>query len=328
MSNATVKSGKKLAAQKLFKSYEFSLFCALVLIFVVSALSHKYFLTVTNIMNIGLAAAVSGTMAAGLTMYMLIGALDMSQYPIAALSCTIMGICNIKWGLNVWVSLAICLVIATILGAINGTLLLAKIPPVIVTLGTMNVYRGLAYACTNARNIILYDTVFKTLGQHRIGGILPVPFLIMLLTFGLFWFILNKTKFGRQVYATGANPRAAHLAGIPVQKIRFIATTVAGTFAGLAGILAAGQAMAVLPATGVGSEVEISTACMVGGLSMGGGKGKIIGCFLGLMILMVINNILVLHSVPSYWQQVVRGAVLVIAVAIDTVRGGGFNDRS
>ena len=127
MSNATVKTGKKLAAQKIFKSYEFSLFCALILIFIVSALSHKYFLTVTNVMNIGLAAAVSGTMAAGLTMYMLIGALDMSQYPIAALSTIIMGVANMKWGLNVWASLAICLVIATILGAINGTLLLAAL---------------------------------------------------------------------------------------------------------------------------------------------------------------------------------------------------------
>ena len=164
--------------------------------------------------------------------------------------------------------------------------------------------------------------------KEGMGNFQSVMYVSILLTFGLFWFILNKTKFGRQVYATGANPRAAHLAGIPVQRIRFIATTIAGTFAGLAGILAAGQAMAVLPATGVGSEVEISTACMVGGLSMGGGKGKIIGCFLGLMILMVINNVLVLHSVPSYWQQVVRGAVLIIAVAIDTVRGGGFNDRS
>ena len=327
MSNATVKKGKNLAAQKIFKSYEFSLLIALVLIIAVSALSHKYFLTMTNIMNIGLTAAVSGTMAAGLTMYMLIGALDVSQYPIAALSTVIMGICNVKLGINVWLSLLICLAIGSILGAINGSLLLAKIPPVIVTLGTMNVYRGLAYACTNTRNIILYDNVFKVLGQYRIGGIVPVPFLIMLLTFALFWFVLNKTKFGRQVYATGANPRAAHLAGIPVQKIRFIATTVAGTFAGLAGILSAGQAMAVLPATGVGSEIDISTACMVGGLSMGGGKGKIVGCFLGLMILMVINNVLILHSVPSYWQQVVRGAVLVIAVAIDAVRGGGFNDR-
>ena len=182
MSNTTVKSGKKLAAQKLLKSYEFSLFVALIVVFVISALSHKYFLTMTNIMNIGLAAAVSGTMAAGLTMYMLIGALDMSQYPIAALSTVIMGICNMNWGMNVWVSLAICLVVASLLGAINGSLLLAKIPPVIVTLGTMNVYRGLAYACTNARNIILYDPVYKALGQFRIGGILPVPFLIMLIT--------------------------------------------------------------------------------------------------------------------------------------------------
>ena len=329
MSNTITKNSAKSKLQKVVASYNFSLIIALAVIVIIASISSPYFLTVNNIMNIGLTAAVSGTMAAGLTIYMLMGALELSQYSIAALSATCMGIFNVYWGLPAGLSLLMCLVVALLCGCINATLLTAgKSPPIIVTLGTMNVFRSTAYALTNARNIVLNAQLFRTIGQVRIFGVMPVPFLVMLVVFVICGFVLTYTKFGRQVYATGSNPRAAHLAGIHVNRIRFISMVIASLGAGVAGVLASSQVMTAMPAVGVGSEVEITTAVLVGGLSLGGGRGKISGVFLGLMILMVINNALTLNSVSSYYQQIVRGAVLLLAVMVDTIRGGGFNDRA
>lgn len=329
MSNTTAaKNSVKASLTKLTKSYNFSLIIALAVICIVATISSPYFLTVNNIMNIGLTASVSGTMAAGLTIYMLMGALELSQYSIAALSATCIGIFNVNLGIPAVPAILMGLLVAVLCGCINATLLtFGKIPPIIVTLGTMNIFRGIAYALTNARNIVLSDPVFRTIGQQRLFGIIPIPFLVMVVVFLICGFLLSKTKFGRQVYATGANPRAAYLAGIPVQRIRFISMIMASLGAGIAGLLSASQVMTAMPALGNGSEVEITTAVLVGGLSLGGGRGKISGVFLGLFILMTINNALTLHSIPSFYQQMVRGAVLLLAVMIDTFRGGGFNDR-
>ncbi len=329
MSKSTVaKKGFKASISNFTRSYNFSLIIALAAIVIIATISSPYFLTVNNIMNIGLTAAVSGTMAAGLTVYMLMGALELSQYSIAALSATCIGIFNVNMGIPAPVAIVMGLLIALACGCVNATLLtVGKIPPIIVTLGTMNVFRGIAYALTNARNVVLKDDLFRFIGQRRLFGVLPVPFLVMIIVFLICGFLLSKTKFGRQVYATGANPRAAHLSGIPVQRIRFISMLMASLGAGIAGILSASQIMTAMPALGNGSEVEITTAVLVGGLSLGGGRGKISGVFLGLFILMTINNALTLHSVPSYYQQMIRGAVLLAAVMIDTIRGGGFNDR-
>lgn len=314
------------------KSYEFSLLLALILICLIMSALSPYFFTLSNFMNIGMTSAVSGTMAAGLTVYMLMGALELSQYAVSALCSTMMGIMCVYWGWPAWLSIVGALVVGLLCGLINASLLtFGRIPPIIVTLGTMNVFRGIAYMLTNAKNIVLMTApdanVFKFIGQTRIFGFLPVPLLIMLLTFAVCAFALKQTKYGRSVYAVGANPRAAHLSGINVRRIRFIGMLFASISSALGGIISASIVMTSMPASGVGSEIDITTSVLIGGLALGGGRGSIMGVFLGMLILMTINNGMTLLSISSYYQMAVRGAVLLLAVMVDTLRGGGFKDK-
>lgn len=311
------------------RSYEFSLLIALAIIFIIMSSLSPYFFTLSNFMNIGLTSAVSGTMAAGLTVYMLMGALELSQYAVSALSATMMGIMCANWGWPAWLSIIGALAVALLCGLINASLLtFGRIPPIIVTLGTMNVFRGIAYMLTNAKNIVLMTVsdagLFRFIGQTRLFGFFPVPLLIMLLMFLLCGFVLSRTRFGREVYAVGANPRAAHLCGINVRKTRFIGMLFASISAGVAGVLSSSIVMTSMPATGVGSEIDITTSVLIGGLGLGGGRGSILGVFLGMFILMTINNGMTLLSISSYYQMAVRGAVLLLAVLVDTIRGGGF----
>lgn len=310
--------------RRFVRSYNFSLLVALIVLCAVMSCLSPYFLTMTNIMNIGLAASVSGTMAAGLTIYMLMGALELSQYATSALCGTFLGVLLTTFGCNIWVAMLLALVLSLVCGTINAVLLtVGRIPPIIVTLGTMNVYRACAYILTGAKNLTLNDDVLRFIGQGRVLGI-PTSVIVLIVAFLLAAFVLKYTTFGRQVYAVGANPRAAHLSGINVNRTRFIGMLCAAFSSGVAGILAAGQNMASIPSSGVGSEIDITTSVLVGGLGLTGGKGSIVGVFLGMTILMVINNGMTLLSVQSYYQQLVRGIVLLLAVLIDSIRGGGF----
>ncbi len=325
-----VEAVKTNGLRKFIKSYEFSLLVAWIIIILIASFASPQFFKIKNFMNIGLASAVSGTMAAGLTVYMMMGALELSQYSISALSATMMGIMASYWGLPAPVALIGAILTSLLCGVVNAVLLVfGKIPPIIVTLGTMNVFRGIAYMLTRAQNIVLMTLpdaqVYKTIGQGKVFGIIPVPMIIMLLMFVICGFILTRTRYGRHVYATGANPRAAHLCGINVDRARFIGELFAAVSSGIAGILSACIMMTAMPAQGVGSEVEITTSALIGGLALGGGRGKITGVFFGMMILMTINNAMTLMSIASYYQMAVRGAVLLLAVMVDTIRGGGFS---
>ncbi|MGP1418771.1 MAG: ABC transporter permease, partial [Sphaerochaetaceae bacterium] len=215
------KHKKKFLLGPLTRSYEFSLLLALVLVFIIMSFLSPYFMTLKNFMNIGLTSAVAGTMAAGLTVYMLMGALELSQYAVSALSSTVMGIMCIYWGLPAWLCIIGALLTGFVCGLINASLLtFGKIPPIIVTLGTMNLFRGIAYTLTNAKNIILMSSpdagVFMFIGQTRLFGVIPIPMIVMILMYVICYFILKYTRYGREVYAVGANPRAAHLCGINV----------------------------------------------------------------------------------------------------------------
>ena len=220
-----------------FRSYTFSLLIALIVLCIVMSILSPYFFTVKNIMNIGLATSVSGTMVAGLTVYMLMGSLELSQYATAALSQVIMGVLMVKFGLPVWAAILCALITSLLCGVTNATLLTkAKIPPIIVTLGTMSIFRALAYTITDARNIPLQSPTLRFIGQGRILGI-PTSMWVMLIAFLVAGFILNYTAYGRKVYAVGANPRAAHLSGINVNRTRFIGMLIASFSAGIAGVL-------------------------------------------------------------------------------------------
>lgn len=309
-----------------FKSYNFSLLIALIVICAIMSILSPYFLSVKNFLNIGLAASVSGTMAAGLTIYMLMGALELSQYSTSALCGTFMGVLLARHNWNIWLAILAALVMSIACGSLNGVLLtIGRIPPIIVTLGTMSIYRACAYALTDARTVALESDTLRFIGQGKVFGIIPFSVIVLVAAFLVATFVLKYTQFGREIYAVGANPRAARLSGINVDRTRFLGIVCAAFASGIAGILAAGQNMSAIPASGVTSSMDITTSVLVGGLGLKGGRGSTLGVFLGMMILMVINNGMTLLSISSYYQELVRGIVLLLAVLIDTIRGGGFS---
>lgn len=320
-----VRSGSK--AKKWFfsfvKDYNFSLCIALILICGVLTVLSPYFFSSKNFINLGLAAAVVGIMAAGLTVSMLMGAFDLSQYSTATLSAVIMAK-MLDTGLPMFVLVIIGLLVGVACGLLNGTLVTVfKISPIIATLGTMNIYRAICYILTSSKILAINNEFYNFIGRGFFLGI-PMSLWIMLVVYGVIAFILKCTTLGRKVYAVGANPNASYLAGINIKRVRIAGLVISALTASIAGIVSAAQVSSAIPGSGVGQEMDIVTAVLIGGLSLAGGKGKLSGTFIGLLIITVINNGLTLLSVQSYYQLLVRGIVLVLAVLIDSVRGGGY----
>jgi ribose/xylose/arabinose/galactoside ABC-type transport system permease subunit len=306
------------------KGYNFSLVLATVVITIVLSILSPYFFSFKNFVNLGLSAAVVGTMAAGMTVAMLMGAMDMSQYSIAALSAVVMTTLLINTHLPIAVIFVIGILVGVVCGLVNGALVTVfKIAPIIATLGTMNIFRSICYILTSSRILGIDNPFFFFIGRGFFLGI-PMSLWIMAFVYLVVAFILKATPFGRMVFAVGANPNASHLAGIDVKSVRLGGLLISAVTSSIAGIVSAAQVSSAIPMAGVGAEMDIVTAVLIGGLSLSGGKGKISGTLLGLIIIVIINNGLTLLSVQSYYQMLVRGVVLVLAVLIDSMRGGGY----
>lgn len=301
----------------------FSLTIAIITVSAFLSFQSKFFFSVKNFLNIGLAGSVTGIMAAGLTLSMIMGAFDLSQYSVATLS-SVIAITAFLSGVPVWVCLLIALATGMLCGTFNGIMVTVfKINPIITTLGTQMVFRSLCYIITGSKIMNFSHPALNFLGRGYLLGV-PMSVWILLFIYTILSFIVKYTSFGREIYAVGANSNASFLAGINIRKIRIGGLIVSSTCASIAGLLAACQVGASIPANGVGAEMEVTTAVLLGGLSLGGGKGKLSGTFLGLILIIIINNGLTLLSIQSYYQMLVRGGVLVLAVLIDSVRGGGY----
>lgn len=301
----------------------FSLIVAIFLVSTVISFQSPYFLTIKNMLNMGLAGSVTGIMAAGLTISMIMGAFDLSQYAVATLSSIICAT-MMRAGIPISVCLIAAVAAGVLCGAFNGLMVTVfKINPIISTLGTQMIFRALCYIITSSKSLETNHPVMNFLGRGYVLGI-PVSLLLLILIYLVLAFIVKYTSFGRSVYAVGANATASYLAGINISRVRIGGLIVSSTCAALAGILAAAQVGVAIPSNGVGTEMEITTAVLLGGLSLAGGKGKLSGTFLGLILLTIINNGLTLLSVQSYYSMLVRGLVLVLAVLIDSLRGGGY----
>lgn len=305
------------------KDMNFSLSIAIVIVGLCLTFMSPYFLSVRNFMNMGLAAAVTGVMAAGLTISMVMGAFDLSQYSVATLAAVVSSVCILS-GMPAGVGLIVALATGIACGVVNGLLVTVfKINPIITTLGTQMIFRALCYIITSSKILTISNDTISFIGTGYILGI-PTSVWILVVIYLILAFIVKYTSFGRSVYAVGANSNASYLAGINIRRTRIGGLVVSSTCAAIAGVLSAAQVGAAIPANGVGAEMEITTAVLLGGLSLAGGKGKLSGTFLGLILLAMINNGLTLLSVQSYYQMLVRGIVLVLAVLIDSVRGGGY----
>ena len=205
-------------------------------------------------------------------------------------------------------------------GLVNGLLVTRlRINPLITTLATFSIVRGLAFVLTNAQMNQLTDPGYVWIGRGDVAGV-PVPFILMLVLYALFIFILRYTPFGRDIYAIGGNAMASRLAGVPVRRYLLSVFVISSLLAGVGGMVQSAQLAAGTPQLATGLEFTVIAAVVLGGTSMAGGKGTLIGSLIGVFILRTLDNGLILVNVSSYFQQVARGAVLILAVAFDQIR--------
>lgn len=294
---------------------------ALVILFVGLCIASPEFRTVNNVLSLLRQASINGLIAFGMTLVILTGGIDLSVGSTLALS-TALCAGMIVGGLPVAIAMLLALVIGTAFGTVNGIMVAkGRLQPFIATLITMTVYRGVTYIYTNGQPISnLGNSGFlKFIGKGSVLGI-PFPVIILLVAFLIVYFILHKTAFGRSIYATGSNETCAKLAGISVDKTKIIVYAISGLMSALAGMILLSRLSSAQPTLGSGYELDAIAAVALGGTSMAGGRGKIIGTLIGVLIIAILNNGLNILGVSSYYQDVVKGIVILIAVLSDRNR--------
>jgi ribose transport system permease protein len=296
---------------------------ALIVELIVFSILSPHFLTTENLLNVSLQVSITAIIAAGMTFVILTGGIDLSVGSLLALA-GILTTDAMKLPFPIQVSFPLALLVGLFVGALSGGLAGAlitrfNITPFIVTLSLMTVWRGVAFVYTEGRPIWELPDAFAVLGSGRMLGI-PIPSIIMIVVFIVSHIVLTKTRFGRHVYAVGGNKEAARLAGIRTDKVLVQVYMVCGLLSALSGILLASRMNSGQPNTGVGYELDVIAAVVAGGTSLFGGRGSIIGTFIGAMLIAVLRNGLNLLNVGSYVQQVIVGVVILLAVMTERWR--------
>lgn len=269
-----------------------------------------------NLINILRQVSIVGIAAVGGTLVMLTGGIDLSAGAVIGMSGMLLArLLKVYPDHTVPVCMLVLLICA-IIGFINAFFINEfKIPPLITTLGAMTALRGGVYLAAE-RGLPVFGFNFKYIGQGTIGSV-PIPVIIMVLVFILGWIFLNTTRFGRYVYGVGGNEEASRLSGINVKGIRYMVYSFAGLMSGLAGLVLVSRIHSAQPRAGTGYEMDIITAVVLGGVSITGGEGRIGFVVMGVLIMGVLTNGLILINVNEYWQQVIKGLVLIAAVGFD-----------
>ncbi|MCY7289429.1 MAG: ABC transporter permease [Cryobacterium sp.] len=276
------------------------------------------FLTAQNLLNIGIQVSTVAVLAFGMTFVIVAGGIDLSVGAVAALSAMSSGWMFANAGFPGWLALVGGLFVGALAGTINGLAnAYGKLPSFIATLAMLSVARGLTLVISDGRPIKTPAEV-SFLGGNL--GPVPMPIIILVLAALAASFLLNRTVIGRSMYAVGGNAEAARLSGLPVKRILVTVFALAGLFAALAGLLLAGRLDSAQPQAAAGYELDAIAAVVIGGASLAGGLGKISGTFVGALVLVVIRNGLNLLNVTSFWQQVVIGLVIALAVGVDVLR--------
>jgi ribose transport system permease protein len=291
----------------------------LILLVVLMSIFAPNFNRVDNLLNIARSISVNAILAAGLTFVILTGGIDLSVGSIVAVSGVVAVIAAIA-GVPAPVAVIIGMAIGGACGLVNGVLTAyLALAPFIVTLGTMTFLRGLAYTITNGQPIVSSDLNFKDLGNGYLLGV-PLPVIAMVIVFLVAWFVLERTRYGRHVYAVGGNPQAARLAGVQVNRVLLSVYVIAGICAGLAGVIFAARVISAQPTAGTGYELDAIAAVVLGGTSLVGGRGRIVGTLIGAVILGVLTTGLILLNVQFFTQLLIKGVVIILAVAIDSLK--------
>ena len=310
---------------------EYGAFLALVLLVLALGAISPEFRTGGNFLNLLRQASFNGLIAFGMTLVILSDGIDLSVGSVFALSSIICAEL-IMMGVPAYFAVLLALIAGTVLGFVSGLLVTkGRLQPFIATLITMTAYRGLAYIITDgkpvsrlAESAMSGSYFFKVLGKGNLllfeSVKIPIPALILLAAFAILWFVLHKTTFGRRIYATGSNAKCANLVGVNTARIKIACYSISGFLASLAGMMMISRVNSAQPNLAVGYELDAIAAVALGGTSMSGGRGRIAGTIAGVLIIAVLNNGLNILGVSSYYQDVIKAGVILIAVLSDRKR--------
>ena len=289
------------------------------LMLVAFSILSPYFLSTQNFLSIGTNMAYIGLMAGTQTLLIIAGGLDMSVASVAGISGVLLTLLT-RAGLNIWLGGLVSLVAGGLIGYLNSiSVTRIRINPLIATLGMLNIVEGIALVLTGGLSRSMSDAGFSFLGSGRVLG-LPMPVILVILTYIALYWLLSTTRFGRFVYATGGNLEASRLAGVPVNSVLTRLFMLSGVSGALAGLILVAMLGASTATTASSSLLTVIASVILGGTSLAGGRGSVWGTLLAVLILGTLNNGLVLLNVSSFWQSVTQGIVLLLAVGLDQLR--------
>lgn len=310
---------------------EYGIFLAFLLLAIVLSLSNEYFLTAGNISNVLLQTSINGILAIGMTFVILTRGIDLSVGSVVALTGIVSasfattsataGIAGAPY--TPWLAYPVGILVGIACGALVGVIVSRfSVPSFVATLGMLSAARGMTLIYGGGKPVPALTPDFRWIGTGDVFGI-PMPVVLFAMVFMASWWILNRTRFGRYIYAVGGNPHAANTSGINVTRLRFAVYVISGGLAGLAGMVLTARTGSALPQAGIAYELDAIAAVVIGGTSLAGGVGRITGTLIGALIIGVMNNGLDLMGIQSYYQQVLKGALIVGAVMLDQKRNQG-----
>lgn len=326
--NAQPASGRFGSERRRLLIQEYGIFIAFLILVLVLSVSNEFFLTAGNISNVLLQTSINGILAIGMTFVILTRGIDLSVGSVVALAgivsatfATTSATAGVAGGpYPVALALAIGIAVGMASGAIVGIIVSRfAVPAFVATLGMLSAARGMTLIYGGGRPVPGLVPDFRWIGTGNLFGV-PMPVVILAVVFALSWWILARTRFGRYVYAVGGNPHAAKTSGIDVSRIRFLVYVISGALSGLAGMILSARTGSALPQAGVAYELDAIAAVVIGGTSLSGGVGRVTGTLIGALIIGVMNNGLDLMGMQSYYQQILKGALIVGAVMLDQKR--------
>ncbi len=307
-----------LIKARIFRFRELGLLVALIVLGTIISLASPYFLVPQNLFNILRQVSVIAILAIGETLVLITGGIDLSIGSLVSMTGIIAAYC-LGVGLSPWVAIPIGILSGTIAGLINGLVITRlKVNSFIATLGMLGIAQGVALLFSGGMPLSLRGG-FQFIGQGKLFGVIPVPAIIMFIVIILAAFLMRRSVLARYIYAVGGSERAALVSGVRINRVRTIVYMISGTLAGLGGIIVGTNLAVADPTVATGLELDVITAAVIGGASLSGGVGTALGALLGAIIMGVLRNAFVMLHVSGYWQLVVMGVFVILAVAVDNL---------
>jgi ribose transport system permease protein len=316
------RSGSGVRLPRWLRAREMRILAIVVVVAAVLTLATPHFMNPSNLTAVAIGFATDAIIAIAMTIVLITGGFDLSVGSVLALAGVVVGLL-LHSGWNMWPAMVVALAVGALVGATNGTIITrVKVNPLITTLGMMGIASSASLVISGGYPMSSFPKQFLYLGQGMIGPI-PVPVLIMGVLVFTGDILLRRTRWLRLTYYVGNNDQAADLSGLPVARVRLLSYIFCSVMAAFAGIIATARLSAAFPLAGAGTELRVISACVIGGASLSGGEGSVIGSLLGVLLMALISNGLVLLNVSIYWQGIVTGVILIAAVTFDMLSRRG-----